>query len=506
MTHLTAFLHSTAAVATTLTAGMFTMLSLAGIALVGDHHQLTWQRDLLQVASDSAGVALMNEMESLSCTTMTDAQLNAALSPIARRYILSNLPAGKRDRADETLEVTLTPNCTAGTVGVHAKADLGGAVFGRWLWGNIAATSETRSGFEQLERLTEVALAIDVTGSMGRRRPGSTDPLDTLLAAVKGAALELVNILNASGDGSAAIGLIPWDEQVRLGPTERTRWENNGWAVYPTQRWYPKPYWTSGANWRRIYAPGEWQTIPATKPQAWKGCFEQRSTSGSNPPAFSAASPADTPFTMEFYNVPPNMSHFYGSFECVAPPKGQTWCYHGTPGTGVAKLSGDSIQYACQLPPPPIIPLTTDTDAIRTAINDLQAAGSDTYSAVGVTWAHRLLAPSWRSVWGGGTHPADPANGAVQKALVLLTDGTDSRHAGHRNRACTAAKNAGIKIFTIAAMPTVPARLQNSLTQCSSAAEDPDGTYVFVNNATPETLKDAFRSIGQQLKRFRRIY
>ena len=38
MTHLTAFLHSTAAVATTLTAGMFTMLSLAGIALVGDHH------------------------------------------------------------------------------------------------------------------------------------------------------------------------------------------------------------------------------------------------------------------------------------------------------------------------------------------------------------------------------------------------------------------------------------------------------------------------------------
>ncbi len=501
MTHLTAFLHDTRAAVTTITAGMFTMLSLAAIALVGDHHQLTYQRDLLQVASDSAGVALMNEMESLSCTAMTDAELNAALEPIARRYLLSNLPAGKRARVAETLTITLTPNCNAGTVAVHARADLGGAVFGRWIWGGLAAASTVRSGFEQLERLTEVALAIDVTASMDRRLGGSS-----LLVNVKQAALELVSILNQSGDGSAAIGLVPWHERVRLGPTERTNWEDNGWAVYPTQRYYPKPYWTTGPGWVKIAGPGEWQTLPATKPQDWQGCFDQRSTSGNNPPAFSATPPTDAPFTMEFYNVPPDMQHFYGSFECVASPRRQTWCYYGTPGSGVAKLGNDSIQYDCQSAPPPIIPLTTDTGTIRTAINGLQVRNGETYSAAGVTWAHRLLAPSWRSMWGGGTHPVDPEEDAVQKALVLLTDGADSYNADHRSRACTAAKNAGIKIFVIAAMPSVSTSLQNALTQCSSAADDPDGTYIFVNSATRETLKEAFRSIAQQLKHFRRLY
>ena len=73
---------------------------------------------------------------------------------------------------------------------------------------------------------------------------------------------------------------------------------------------------------------------------------------------------------------------------------------------------------------------------------------------------------SGRSIWGDATHPIDPdAYPSAQKALVLLTDGEDThisksdtgRHdtetmAEQLLTACTAAKQAGIKVFTIAAM------------------------------------------------------
>ena len=45
-----------------------------------------------------------------------------------------------------------------------------------------------------------------------------------------------------------------------------------------------------------------------------------------------------------------------------------------------------------------------------------------------------------------------------------------------------------------------------SLTACSSAAENPDGTYVFLNNATKDSLETAFADIASQLRTVRRVY
>jgi len=159
------------------------------------------------------------------------------------------------------------------------------------------------------------------------------------------------------------------------------------------------------------------------------------------------------------------------------------------------------------------MPLTTDTAAVKREIDTLSAGGSATYSTLGVVWGHRLLAPTWRTIWGGATatHPVDKAEG-VQKALVLLTDGDDNHLdpvivRDHRSKACTAAKNAGIKVFTIAAMdPSRVGELAGYLERCSSQADDPGGKYVFVNNTTPDDLKGAFQEVAQQLARFRRVY
>jgi hypothetical protein len=164
------------------------------------------------------------------------------------------------------------------------------------------------------------------------------------------------------------------------------------------------------------------------------------------------------------------------------------------------------------------VPLTTDADKIKEKIDLLPGNGSGaTYSTLGIVWGHRLLAPTWRPIWGDPVHPVNPhQHPQMQKALVLLTDGDDTYMQGqvgqttmaeHRDKACTAAKAAGIKVFTIAAMdPSKVGELANALERCSSQADDPDGQYVFVNNATPEELQGAFQSIAQQLAQFRRIY
>ena len=481
-----AFFRDTRAVGTGLTAAAFTVMSLAGIGLVFDHNHLVYQRDLLKVASDSAGVALTERIRGLDCSD--DDAVTNTLTPIARRYILANLPERPRAKAAEegNLTVNVTPNCATGTVNVQASADLGGVVFGRWL-GSNSPRMEAKSGFEQIERLTEVVLAIDITGSM--RYPDSAP----VMRGVKSAAKELVNILNAGGDGSVAMGVVPWDYRIKLDAATRTRWESNGWAVYPTSRTYPKPY--------RGGSPAT-QTLP-TKPEAWKGCVDQRSISGNNPPALSVALPAQTPFTMDFYVSKPNHIGQFGSYECLT--NHQWWCYNGTPSNGAEKLT--NTQPRCEGHLPTVTPLTTDTATVRSAIDALRPIGGYTYSALGVVWGHRLLDHSWRAAWGSQTHPLDPTQQEVQKVLVLLTDGHDNRDVLghtlanlHRNRACTAAKNAGIKIFTIAASAHYP------IEGCSSQADDPSGTYEFDAGASHEDIADAFSSIGRQLKKFRRTY
>ena len=162
---------------------------------------------------------------------------------------------------------------------------------------------------------------------------------------------------------------------------------------------------------------------------------------------------------------------------------------------------------------PPILPLTADLEAVKRAIRSLQAGDGVTNSTLGVAWGHRLLAPAWREIWGGATHPVDQADG-VQKALVLLTDGDDNYPdrgtalvTARRNQACTAAKNNGISVFTIAAMDARKVGdLAEPLRQCSSQADDPAGTYVFVNNNTAEELQAAFQQIAAQLVHFRRVH
>ena len=535
---LTRFVRDRRAAATALTAALLTVMSLAGIAFAGDHMWLVYQRDLLKAATDAAGIAATRALTTLS-SSLTDAQVKAALQPIAERYILANIPAGSRDRVANSLTVDLTPNRSAGTVDVSASADLGGAVFGSWLWGTVVSETRVGSRTERVESITEVVLALDATDSMMHTLRGYAG---NHMDAAQDAALALVDILTDGTGNSVAFGLVPWHDQVTLNRKTRKRWKRKGWAVYPKQVSYPRF--------------GGTHAVPQPQPEPWHGCIEPRSTSGTNPLGLSVVPPTKAkPFTMKFFSATSFGESSVAdriSFECnpalLSP--GALDCYAGcvqdekkcgtaedisvswSPSPGVPEITlsvrlnhirpqelcrpAESTAFNATVSDvakkfSPVLPLTTNVSKIKSAIRDLEGTGSATYSAVGLLWGHRLLAPQWRSRWGDPVHPVKLSQyPSAQKALVLLTDGRDTyprytaaKREEHRQIACQAAKDAGIKVFVVG----IGSRHdRQSLTQCSSQADDPSGQYVFIHGSDiAENLKNTFEQIGRQLIRFRRV-
>ena len=523
------FLRETRA-AVGITAAAVSIMVVGGAAFIGDHLWMVGKRDLLQGAADAATIATTFELRR-RLASESDAQVKAALMPVAKRYARFNVlenAAGEIEAED--IEVTLEIDRVAGTVEASVKADAVDTIFAKWLYGYEGPGDVTvRAGAERDTTKSEVVLAIDVTGSMQLKLDGNGRPAAGELSRmeiVRRAAHALVDILDP-GDEEAmtAIGIVPWHLNVRLNETLRSTWERKGWAVYPTSKTYPHPYAVWG-NWPTPAA--ETWTMP-TQPEDWRGCLDQRALQGTRPPGIGVALPSRASFTMAFYPV-----MGYTSYQCrdlssdSFPDRFNQNCYHGptfqetVPPTPCPAPESKCRQY--RYPPQrgcdgyfaPILPLSRDMDEVRRAIDTLHPAGGATYSTMGLIWGRRLLTPEWRSVWGGEIHPVDAGDAStlgMRRAIVLLTDGEDNygAHVGaapDRDAACTAAKRAGIEIFVVAAMnpAKIGSGLSRGLTDCSSQRDDPDRTYVFLDNHTKEDLEDAFRQIAQQLLVVRRTY
>ena len=527
------FLRDTRAGATAITAAAIVMMTVGGTALIVDHVWLVNQRNLLKSATDAAAVATTLGLLDVPAS-MSDEDVEVALQPIAERYVRfnvsGNLPTGARSRMEETLEVSLDVDRAAGLVDIDAKADMGGTLLSGWFLDYAGPPDgiAVDAGVGAAISATEIVLAIDVTGSMldnleGTRVPG--DDASSRINIVKQAAVDLVDLLAARENATIAVGLVPWNHRVRLDPSTRSEWERQNWALYPTSRTYPHPGRGPGAN--RL--PPEVQTLPAQSNlprncRAWAGCLDMRAA------RFSIALPAADPFVMNFFTAQTSYPDGqYASYVCQEYTRTEAFaqrprweeplCYDIDRVPNGQRICGDGdIQSGGPWRVHPqdncddstIMPLTPELQTVRRAIENLWPNGASTYSSAGIAWATRLLAPTWRSVWGHPDHPME-ADGEVQKIIVLLTDGEDNHTSNartHRNQGCTAAKQEGILVFTIAAMNphNVSQRLARDLETCSSQSDHPNGKFVFVNNATPEALSEAFAEIGRQIMRLRRTH
>ena len=541
------YLRDSRAGATAYTAVGVTVMTLAGTALIVDHDHLVGQRDLLQSAADAASLSAMLELEGLPEAT-TDADARTRLLAVARKYAVLNVLGNTNDPDLTAADIRVTlldMDREEGTVAVAVEADIGKTLMSEWLLGYSGPGSVVRkSGVEQFKNPVEVVLAIDISLSMEKALDGgfpheaypefNLPANPSRMAIVKQAAKDLVDILDPKAENRVAVGVVPWQRQVRLDDAAKASWVANGWASYPTSRNYAVTYLCKAGS---CTAPDEDQTLPSAPGEAWLGCLEEHRILTGDRAALPADGdlldpPSETAFAQAFFVSGLGFAH-----DCRQSPFPDdfSWqyCYGENAANAGGKTSWMEPQFGCKSigsdgrytddPVPAILPLTSDSAAIKAAIDSLGPVGGSTRSALGILWGQRLLSHSWKDVWGGAVHPVDPGtldNEGTRKAIVLLTDGEDNQCGFYdpdcedsnlgvgRAAACATAKDAGAEVFVIAAMhpDNVSGTLGTALEACSSKAQKPEGTYVFLNNQDPASLKAAFTDIATQLSTVRRIY
>lgn len=517
------FLSDTRGGATGIAAVGVTIMTMGGAALIIDHNQLVGQRDILKSASDAASLAATLEFNRLP-DTLTEEQVRERILPLARKYAVLNVLGNVSDPDIEEGDVGITFSVDMGTrtVGTTIEANTGKTLVSGLLHGYSGPGNITvGSGVESVERTVEVVLAIDISNSMRNDLSGTdvgqADPTSRM-SIVKAAALDLVGVLEPAEGIGVAVAIVPWDIRVRLERETREQWTANGWAVYPQSRHYPATYLCqpessctpSGAN----------NTLPPSPSEPWRGCLDEHRVSGGLADLTLESEwltpPSENPFAQGLYPAV-----FNRAYECMRNPTPANFRSQRCYGSRVDSIPTVIHRYdaqSCGGVRPKMLPLTTDRTRITEFIEALQPAGGATYSALGLLWGQRILSPEWRDIWGGDVHPMDQST-ELRKAIVLLTDGQDNQcgtsdptcqrtSVGYRrSTACAAVKATGTEIFVVAAMPPgeVQGTLGDALTACSSQG-DREGTYVFLNNDDPETLRAAFTDIARQLRTVRRIY
>jgi hypothetical protein len=177
-------------------------------------------------------------------------------------------------------------------------------------------------------------------------------------------------------------------------------------------------------------------------------------------------------------------------------------------------------------PPNPILPLTSDRDALHDEINSF-AAGGGTAGQIGIAWGWYMLSPNFGYLWPGEGEAADYDEEDLAKVAIIMTDGAfnttyykgviardsgsgsgssnykinhDSANGSSSSQAlslCTAMKAAGIEVYAIGFDIASEAGAEEMLTSC---ATDPSHLYLPEDGTA---LKDAFHAIALKVSNLR---
>ena len=435
---IVAFLTDTRGGATALSAGAVTVMMLGETALIVDHQWLIGQRDVLKSAADAAGIAATYRLRAVSGEGSSDEALCQDLDSVARRYVLLNLRQlglARFERAREMLDIDLSIDRADNTVTVIASADMGGTLFSRYLplLGNYSGPSEIEvaSRTQCSGGVIEVVLALDVTGSMAAKvDPRGEDGASNLRMPVAiAAAKALVSGLHGCDDSDVATGIVPWDKTVRVSDPER--WEH--------ERWVDTSAFTAAST--------------RAGHETWAGCLMDRPHSRSalgDSAGLSLALPSETAGRFPAYLYPDTHLLDPAIYDAMRDQVVSAFTPNGLGDVLDAEAVRDVLVrhsdnlWGVEVQPSavliggpnfhctraPMLSITGDRAAVESRLDALYDPTRDnnglyggvTAPHLGVTWARRILAPIWRPVWGGATHPVDAAD-KVTKALVLLTDG-----------------------------------------------------------------------------------
>jgi Flp pilus assembly protein TadG len=514
------------------------LIAFTGIAI--DLGRVQMVQSKLQFSVDSAGLAagakLATADPSIEFKKYLDANFNGYMDSVITNYSLQTNEKG----TVFTLTATATvPTTFMGFVGVQNST--------------VSASSEISRAVSGLE----LVLALDNTGSMSEYAGGYV----TKLSALKTAAKTLVTTLFAGVDPSEKstlwVGIVPFSQAVNIG-TGHPEWINPDY-VYDNARdsTVTSMVTTDGLDW----GPNN----------NWAGCVDSRLhgyDTREDPPS---SGNADTLYgkyywTSDNLNYPRSFSigqnnlwHFkytqvqYKFKRCMGTSCTNSWwggwstCQAG--GYTCTKKAEqtefldacDTYYESCTLNYPYASPLgrslgpnrycpqevtaMTDVPATLTGAIDAMQATGNTQISDGLAWAWNMLSPRWRGKWGGTMDsndlPLDYNPYAVNKAVVLLTDGNNTLSNGSHGSywfsssgrlngqtldqkvqaLCTGMKAQNIRIYTIALGQKNSNGSYNYnatlLRNCASAE-----SFYFEVPTTSE-LQNSFNQIGDSLSNLR---
>jgi Flp pilus assembly protein TadG len=207
-----------------------------------------------------------------------------------------------------------------------------------------------------------------------------------------------------------------------------------------------------------------------------------------------------------------------------APPGGGNYFFGPNNPILSAQLTQTPSVYSyIYCPSSPIVPLTSDANALKSAVSGFQAANG-TAGHLGTSWAWYLISPNWASIWPGNSKPVAYNSPRTIKAVLLMTDGDYNFFEGHgaggqvayttpqaansRQRAidtCNAMKAQGVVVYAVffsqnflnLEPPAAMTIAENTLAQCASNPSD------FIVATDGAALNAAFTQIAQELNDLR---
>ncbi len=157
-----------------------------------------------------------------------------------------------------------------------------------------------------------------------------------------------------------------------------------------------------------------------------------------------------------------------------------------------------------------IVPLTTDRDALKKAIDGFKADGY-TAGQLGTAMAWYLISPNWKTVWPKASEPTPYGTAKVDKIAVLMTDGVYNTLQGEdyndnsteattalaqAKTLCTGMKGKSITVYTVGFNLDSKAA-KTMLKDCATSADH------YYDTSGGDALKAAFRDIALKISTLR---
>jgi Flp pilus assembly protein TadG len=421
-----------------------------GVGFAVDTVQLMNARSALRAAVDAAVTS--------TARSITIGDITEEDAPDTVRAFLSANSTGGLLAYDEIVLDRLTIDDTAKTVEAEAHVDVS-LYFPLFGMPNTRRVSNIGAAIYS-DRHIEVAMMLDVTGSMGGQK----------IKDLKKAAQSAVEALLAGNKNPntprVRVAIVPYAEAVNTGKLADTVFveQKNGPDLPPS-----------------IATPVSATTHP-------DNCATERKMQDG-----SADFSDDAPDTIRIVRRNNKDEQYY------------------------AKVNRDDRVGTC--PQAGLVPLTADKDALLAAIEGFSANGV-TAGGIAAQWGYYMLSPKWRSAIssaGAGDGPADINPKKVGKVAILMTDGAfntafagvpvskdknnqPQNDQGQKSRSyaesiCGNMKRDGIVVFTIGfALPkSESSQARSVLRNCAS--NDTSSMKHFYDVSTGPELDAAFKDI-----------